>query len=188
MTCRRSLKLSLTFAKKNKDRNAPSHSIGASNSIAAESPNTLTTSKPEPLGYTLDALGRYRPNYQKIEKSAKQQPKPEPIAERGVAQPSSRLVPIQKDGTFSPEVERIEVTAKRIKRDGTFRQRVLGTYGMACIICGYSNHVEAAHLDPKHQVSDDRTENGAPLCPNHHWELDHGLLTAEKVRLKRDSL
>lgn len=83
------------------------------------------------------------------------------------------------------DVERITVTGQRIKRDASFRARVLAAYGTSCVICGYSHHVEAAHLNPKHQISDDRTENGAPLCPNHHWELDNGLLKVEEVQQRR---
>ncbi len=141
--------------------------------IAAKSDPQTTTefsvSSSGTLGYTQDALGRYRPNYKKADK------------------PTPAKTHPPKDGAFSTEVERIAATGTRIKRDGTFRARVLGTYGMNCVMCGYSNHVEAAHLDPKHAISDDRTENGAPLCPNHHWELDHALLTADEVRRKRDA-
>ena len=152
----------------------PSHPVDDSAS------SSLTPVKHDPLGHALDALGRYRPNYKK--------PVALPVSHQPANPDQSPKKPatIQKNGTFSPEVERIEVTAKRIKRDGTFRDRVLGTYGTACIICGYSVHVEAAHLDPKHQVSDDRTENGAPLCRNHHWELDNGHLTPAEVRRQRD--
>ncbi len=52
-----------------------------------------------------------------------------------------------------------------------------------CYICGYNHHIEIAHLRP---VSDFPNEaliseinalsNLIALCPNHHWELDHGLL------------
>lgn len=136
--------------------------------VTPSAPSARLTDIP---GHTVDALGRYRPNYKKTDKSM----------------PKQETAPILKDGIVSSTIERVEVTAKRIKRDGTFRQRVLGTYGLSCVMCGYSNYVEAAHLVPKHQVNDDRTENGAPLCPNHHWELDHGLITAEEVINKRDT-
>lgn len=52
-----------------------------------------------------------------------------------------------------------------------------------CIVCGYVNHVECCH---KRAISDfpDNTlidEVNSPnnligLCPNHHWEFDHGML------------
>lgn len=85
------------------------------------------------------------------------------------------------------DVERIAVAGERIKRDAAFRARVLEKYGAACVVCGYEVHVEAAHLTPKYELSDDRVENGAPLCPNHHWELDSGHLTVNIVRQARDS-
>lgn len=53
----------------------------------------------------------------------------------------------------------------------------------ACAICGYDKHVEICHKKP---VSDfpgtaliseiNNLSNMTPLCPNHHWELDNGLL------------
>jgi len=54
---------------------------------------------------------------------------------------------------------------------------------MICGICGYSEHVEICHI---REVADFSPEaklrevnaplNLAALCPNHHWEFDHGLL------------
>lgn len=52
-----------------------------------------------------------------------------------------------------------------------------------CAVCGYSNHIEICHLreistfppeTPIIVVND--LSNLAALCPNHHWELDNGLL------------
>lgn len=49
-----------------------------------------------------------------------------------------------------------------------------------CKICGYSTHVELAHLRsigsfaPDTLVSEvNDLNNLAFLCPNHHWELEH---------------
>ena len=80
---------------------------------------------------------------------------------------------------------RVQITTAKIKRDGSFRSRVLDAYGTSCAICGYDKHVDAAHLVAKHVVDDDSTENGAPLCPNHHWELDHGHITVDDVMKAR---
>ena len=52
-----------------------------------------------------------------------------------------------------------------------------------CIICAYDKHVEFAHikgiasfdLDTRLSVVNAES-NIAILCPNHHWELDNGLL------------
>lgn len=53
----------------------------------------------------------------------------------------------------------------------------------SCKICGYRKHVEICHIKPISSFKDrDRlTDVNNPsnlilLCPNHHWELDHGML------------
>lgn len=53
----------------------------------------------------------------------------------------------------------------------------------ACAICGYDKHVEVAHIHPVSEFPAEtkvkqinRIENLVGLCPNHHWEHDHGLL------------
>jgi hypothetical protein len=55
---------------------------------------------------------------------------------------------------------------------------------LACIICGYSAHVEICHKRsiaefPDHALVSEvnARENLVCLCPNHHWEFDHGLLS-----------
>lgn len=52
-----------------------------------------------------------------------------------------------------------------------------------CIICGYNKHIEIAHIKAVSEFSDDtpiteinNSNNLIPLCPNHHWEYDNGLL------------
>ena len=52
-----------------------------------------------------------------------------------------------------------------------------------CLICGYSNHVEVAHIKPVSDFDDSATvreinslSNLIGLCPNHHWEYDNGIL------------
>lgn len=52
-----------------------------------------------------------------------------------------------------------------------------------CSICGYSNHVEAAHIKSVSSFPATATlgeindpKNLLALCPNHHWEHDHGVL------------
>lgn len=51
----------------------------------------------------------------------------------------------------------------------------------SCIICGYKNHVEIAHIKSVSQFPDETLiieindcSNLAALCPNHHWEFDNG--------------
>jgi predicted restriction endonuclease len=52
-----------------------------------------------------------------------------------------------------------------------------------CAVCGYDKHVEICHVreiatfppeTPVREIND--LTNLVALCPNHHWELDHGLL------------
>lgn len=51
---------------------------------------------------------------------------------------------------------------------------------MRCFVCGYNIHVEICHLKPISKFSKNSfiseinsLTNLVPLCPNHHWELDH---------------
>jgi DNA-directed RNA polymerase subunit M/transcription elongation factor TFIIS len=52
-----------------------------------------------------------------------------------------------------------------------------------CRVCGYDNHIEISHLIPVKSFASDTSlmvinaiSNLIPLCPNHHWEYDEGLL------------
>lgn len=52
-----------------------------------------------------------------------------------------------------------------------------------CEICGYDKHIEVAHIKAVSEFDDDVTireinsiGNLIGLCPNHHWEYDHGIL------------
>lgn len=65
------------------------------------------------------------------------------------------------------------------------RARAVGkTLGYTkCAACGYDKHVEICHIKSISSFPDDtfisivnRPENLTPLCPNHHWEFDNGLL------------
>lgn len=54
---------------------------------------------------------------------------------------------------------------------------------MPCANCGYDKHVELCHIQPISSFPDsatvfevNATDNIIQLCPNCHWELDHGLL------------
>jgi hypothetical protein len=53
----------------------------------------------------------------------------------------------------------------------------------SCKICGYSNIVECCHIKPVNEFSEDTKlsvvnslDNLIGLCPNHHKELDKGIL------------
>lgn len=58
----------------------------------------------------------------------------------------------------------------------------------ACAVCGYDAHYEVCHIRPINEfpgtdsVADvNRLSNLVALCPNHHWEFDHGRLPAALV-------
>ena len=51
-----------------------------------------------------------------------------------------------------------------------------------CVKCGYSSHIEVCHKKPIAKFPDNALikeinakENLMALCPNCHWEFDHGL-------------
>lgn len=53
-----------------------------------------------------------------------------------------------------------------------------------CIVCGYNKHYEVCHIRPVKTFDDSATmaevhslDNLIALCPNCHWEFDHGLIT-----------
>lgn len=56
--------------------------------------------------------------------------------------------------------------------------------GRGCHVCGYDLHVELCHIKPIAKFKDteplevvNAISNLVLLCPNHHWELDNGLLS-----------
>lgn len=58
----------------------------------------------------------------------------------------------------------------------------------ACQKCGYINHVELSHIKaissfPKTATLGEVNDPGniLILCPNHHWEYDHGLITLSDI-------
>ena len=58
----------------------------------------------------------------------------------------------------------------------------------ACAVCGYATHYEVCHIKPINGfaptdfvASVNALDNLVALCPNHHWEFDHGLLTTDFI-------
>lgn len=52
-----------------------------------------------------------------------------------------------------------------------------------CVICGYANHYEVAHIKAVSDFDDNALiseindiSNLVALCPNHHWEYDNDML------------
>lgn len=70
-------------------------------------------------------------------------------------------------------------TIQRLAREIYFEN----TDSPKCEVCGYSHHVEVAHIRPVSDFSDTASireinsiDNLIGLCPNHHWEFDNGIL------------
>ncbi|HEX8326042.1 MAG TPA: HNH endonuclease signature motif containing protein [Hymenobacter sp.] len=64
-----------------------------------------------------------------------------------------------------------------------------------CAICGYAVHYEVCHIKPisgfraTDSVADvNELANLVALCPNHHWEFDHGRLSAAAVGVAASGL
>lgn len=60
-----------------------------------------------------------------------------------------------------------------------------------CQSCGYNKHVELAHIKPLSSLPPETTvkeanspDNVLVLCPNCHWEFDHGLLDSSRIRAR----
>ena len=58
-----------------------------------------------------------------------------------------------------------------------------------CIYCGYNKHFDVCHIKAVASYSEDTLvseinsfDNLMALCKNHHWELDHKLLTIQEIR------
>lgn len=63
---------------------------------------------------------------------------------------------------------------------------------MPCSNCGYSKHIQLCHIKPIKDFSDDTLlkdvnspDNIIQLCPNCHWEFDHGLLNLKEIEHAR---
>ena len=62
-----------------------------------------------------------------------------------------------------------------------------GPSSKACFACGYSKHVEVCHrkainsFEPHATIAEvNDPKNLVGLCPNCHWEFDHGLLALQE--------
>ncbi len=69
----------------------------------------------------------------------------------------------------------------RLRQDA--RRHYLSANPYRCVQCGYDKHLEVSHKRPVSSFSLDTPiavvnalDNLVGLCPNHHWEFDHGLL------------
>lgn len=58
-----------------------------------------------------------------------------------------------------------------------FQKEALRKHGYKCQVCGYDKFVNVCHVEPRFKGGSDTVENAIVLCPNHHAELDYGILT-----------
>lgn len=79
------------------------------------------------------------------------------------------------------------IVKTRRKRDPTFRETVLRTYGYKCAICGLGARLgnnlvglEAAHIKWVHWGGPDEIRNGLALCSIHHKLFDRGAFAFSK--------
>jgi hypothetical protein len=92
--------------------------------------------------------------------------------------PLDRSLPIRAiaDGSDHPACRHA-----RLRQDA--RRQYLAAFPCRCVHCGYDKHIEVSHrravtsfpLDTPIGVVNS-LDNLVGLCPNHHWEFDHGLL------------
>ena len=68
------------------------------------------------------------------------------------------------------------------------RKQYLTQFTASCVICGYSHHIDVAHIkdiasyDPNTPINVvNNPLNLAGLCKNCHWELDHDILSKQIV-------
>ena len=58
-------------------------------------------------------------------------------------------------------------------RQQSFRRKTLQRYGLACIVCGSAENVEAAHdMTAGQQATFEESESGVPLCRRCHRAID----------------
>jgi len=101
--------------------------------------------------------------------------------------------PKAEDLNEPPTVNRIECQIYRILRDTDLARRMKALYEYQCQLCGYTiqlnngkRYAEAHHIKPlgAPHNGDDSDENIICVCPNHHVELDYGLIELNKASIR----
>lgn len=77
----------------------------------------------------------------------------------------------------------------------TVRDRAKSVYRKSslpkkCVICSYEKHYHVSHIKPIAEFKDNDTlaiinslQNLIALCPNHHWEFDHKILSSDDKKV-----
>lgn len=88
------------------------------------------------------------------------------------------------DYTERESIKRLHASSKFANIRGLNRSWNKDLLQLPCYNCGYSKHVELAHIKSLSSFPSTTTvgevnhpANVVQLCPNCHWEFDNGLLT-----------
>lgn len=107
----------------------------------------------------------------------------------------SKLSNITIDSTIGDKIYTKHKYAKYSYVRWHARKICLGLGKKICENCGYSKHVEVSHIKQISSYPPETTireinipENLIVLCPNCHWEFDHGDLTLEQIKSSRQDL
>jgi len=95
--------------------------------------------------------------------------------------PDKRLDRAQPIASVADNSEHPACRYARLRQDA--RRLYLAAFPYRCVRCGYDKHIEVCHRKPVSSFDLDTPisvvnalDNLLGLCPNCHWELDHGLL------------
>lgn len=86
--------------------------------------------------------------------------------------------------TERPCIKRLHASSKFAHIRGLCRSWNKNKAQLPCHVCGYSRHVELAHIRPLTSFPPtalikevNSPDNVVQLCPNCHWEFDNGLIS-----------
>lgn len=90
--------------------------------------------------------------------------------------------------TFGEIKQWAKHNTSRVLRDFAKRIYKKSNHPLFCQRCGYSKHIEICHIQPIRSFPDETRvdvisglDNLIALCPNCHWEFDHGFLKIEDI-------
>lgn len=95
------------------------------------------------------------------------------------------IVRSERSISFKTKQQAMTSDTQRYRKIRAHARKSATDFGLLneCAICRYTHHVETCHLVPIQAWPDEalvseinQKDNLIGLCPNHHWELDHGLL------------
>jgi hypothetical protein len=118
---------------------------------------------------------------------------PSQTIEPTLPEDSSTQTPKAKDLSEPGETTRSLTTTYRILRDTGLARKIKTLYKFECQICGHTIHLrngqgyaEAHHIKPLGAPHNgpDAPENILCLCPNHHVQLDYGIISIKKSELR----